>query len=159
MIFVILGTQDKQFKRILQALEREIKKGNIKERIVVQAGCTQFKSKNMEIYDYLDMKQFNLFIKESDYVITHGGVGSILDSIKKNKKVLVVPRTKEYDEHENDHQIQITEQFTKMGYILSCTNTKNLMDYIEKLKSFEPKKFKSNNTKMIKNIEKYIDNI
>lgn len=159
MIFVILGTQDKQFKRILQALEREIKKGNIKERIVVQAGCTQFKSKNMEIYDYLDMKQFNLFIKESDYVITHGGVGSILDSIKKNKKVLVVPRTKEYDEHENDHQIQITEQFTKMGYILSCTNTKNLMDYIEELKSFEPKKFKSNNKKMIKNIEKYIDNI
>lgn len=159
MIFVILGTQDKQFKRILQALEREIKKGNIKERIVVQAGCTQFKSKNMEIYDYLDMKQFNSFIKESDYVITHGGVGSILDSIKKNKKVLVVPRTKEYDEHENDHQIQITEQFTKMGYILSCTNTKNLMNYIEELKSFEPKKFKSNNTKMIKNIEKYIDNI
>ena len=155
MIFVILGTQDKPFSRILKALDREIKKENIKEKVIVQAGCTNYKSKYMEIYDYLDMKTFNNYIKECDYVITHGGVGSILDSLKKNKKVLVVPRKKEYDEHENDHQIQITDKFTEMGYIISCNNTKNLIDKIQELKYFEPKKFKSNNKKMIENLEKH----
>ena len=159
MIFVILGTQDKPFPRILKALEKEIKKENIKEKVIVQAGCTTFKSKYMEIYDYLDMKTFNHYIKECDYIITHGGVGSILDSLKKNKKVLVIPRQKEYDEHENDHQIQITEEFTKMGYIINCKHMKDLIDKIQELKTFEPKKFKSNNKKMIQNIENYIDNL
>ena len=159
MIFVILGTQDKPFLRILKALDRELKKENIKEKVIVQAGCTNYKSKYMEIYDYLDMKTFNNYIKECDYVITHGGVGSILDSLKKNKKVLVVPRKKEYEEHENDHQIQITDKFTEMGYIISCNNTKNLIDKIQELKYFEPKNFKSNNKKMIENLENYIDNL
>ena len=159
MIFVILGTQDKPFSRILKALDREIKNKNIKEKVIVQAGCTNYKSKYMEIYDYLDMKTFNNYIKECDYVITHGGVGSILDSLKNNKKVLVVPRKKEYDEHENDHQVQITSKFTEMGYIISCDNTKKILDKIQELKNFEPKKFKSNNKKMIENLENYIDNL
>lgn len=159
MIFVILGTQDKPFLRILKALEQEIKKGNIKEHIIVQAGCTNFKSKHMEIYDYLDMKTFNHYIAECDYVITHGGVGSILDSIKKNKKILVIPRQKAYDEHENDHQIQITEKFTKMGYIISCEHMKDLTNKIEELRSFQPKKYRSNNKKMIQKLEDYIDNL
>lgn len=159
MIFVILGTQDKPFTRLLESLEREIKKGNIKEKIIVQAGCTKYKSKYMKIYDYLDMKTFNKYISNSDYIITHGGVGSILDSIKKYKKVLVVPRQQKYDEHENDHQIQITERFTKMGYILPCMNTKEIALKIQELKEFKPKKFVSNNKKLINKIEEYIDNL
>ena len=31
MIFVTLGTQDKNFDRLLEAIDREIKKGNIKK--------------------------------------------------------------------------------------------------------------------------------
>lgn len=159
MIFVILGTQDKQFTRLLKALEKEIRKENIKEKIIVQAGSTKYKSKYMEIYDYLDMKSFNKYIHDADYIITHGGVGAILDSIKKNKKVLVVPRQQKYDEHENDHQIQITERFTKMGYILPCIDTKDISLKIQELKEFKPKKFVSNNKKLISKIEEYIDNL
>ena len=66
MIFVILGTQDKPFTRLLKALEKEIKKGNITEPVIVQAGSTIFKSKYMEIHDYLDMKTFNDYIKKCD---------------------------------------------------------------------------------------------
>ena len=43
MIFVTLGTQDKSFKRLLKAVEREILNGNIKEKVVVQAGYTKYK--------------------------------------------------------------------------------------------------------------------
>lgn len=159
MIFVILGTQDKTFSRLLNALEKEIKKENIKEKVIVQAGSTKYKSKYMEIHDYLDMKSFNKYINDADYIITHGGVGAILDSIKKNKKVLVVPREQKYDEHENDHQIQITERFTKMGYILPCMDTKDISLKIQELKEFKPKKFVSNNKKLINKIEEYIDNL
>ena len=50
MILVTLGTQDKSFVRLLKALDRAVEKGKIKEKIIVQAGCTEYKSK---IWKYL----------------------------------------------------------------------------------------------------------
>ena len=47
MIFVTLGTQDKSFTRLLEAIDREIEKGNIKEKVIVQAGLTRYSSPNM----------------------------------------------------------------------------------------------------------------
>ena len=51
MIFVTLGTQDKSFERLLKAIDKEIEKGTIKDKVVVQAGYTKYESKNMEIFE------------------------------------------------------------------------------------------------------------
>ena len=59
MIFVILGTQDKSFPRLLEAIDEAKSQGKIKERIIVQAGCTKYESKNMEIFDYIPMDEFD----------------------------------------------------------------------------------------------------
>ena len=64
-----------------------------------------------------------------------------------------------FNENENDHQLQITDKFTKMCYILSTTNVKNIVKKIEELKEFKPVKYKSNNKKMITKLEQYIDNL
>ena len=42
MIFVTVGTQDKQFKRLLDEIERLIKCGKISETVVAQIGNTKF---------------------------------------------------------------------------------------------------------------------
>ncbi|UKI27648.1 MAG: hypothetical protein L6V91_03385 [Bacilli bacterium] len=42
MILITLGTQDKQFTRLLESVQKEIDKGNIKDEVVVQAGHTKF---------------------------------------------------------------------------------------------------------------------
>ena len=159
MIFVILGTQDKEFTRLLKEIQKLINKKIINEKVIVQAGSTNFVSKDMIIKKYMSMKEFNETIEKSDYIITHGGVGSIIDSLKKNKKVIAVPRQKKYSEHENDHQIQIIEEFTKMGYILGCIEIKELKDKILEIPTFTPNKYKSNNKRIINNLEKYIDNL
>lgn len=159
LIFVILGTQDKEFTRLLRKIQKLIDKGIITEKVVVQAGSTNFKSKDMIIKNYMSMKEFAETIKESDYIITHGGVGSIIDSLKKDKKVIAVARQKKYNEHENDHQLEIIEEFTKMGYILGCTEVRELETKINKIPTFFPNKYKSNNKHIINNLEKYIDNL
>lgn len=159
LIFVILGTQDKEFTRLLRKIQKLIDKGIITEKVVVQSGSTNFKSKDMIIKNYMSMKEFAETIKESDYIITHGGVGSIIDSLKKEKKVIAVARQKKYNEHENDHQLEIIEEFTKMGYILGCTEVRELETKINKIPTFIPNKYKSNNKHIINNLEKYIDNL
>ena len=151
MTLVILGTQDKEFTRLLKMVEDEIKKGLIKGEVIVQAGQTKYKSNYMEI--------FNEYVKKCDYLITHGGVGSIISALKHNKKVIAVPRLSKYGEHVNDHQLEIVEEFGKLGYIKSATNKRELTKALEEIDSFEAKKYKSNNNKMIKLIEDFIDNI
>lgn len=157
MILVTLGTQDKTFDRLLKAIDKQIKKGNIKDRVVVQSGFTKYESDNMEVFDLIPMKTFDKLMDEADLVITHGGVGSILSAIRKNKKVIAIPRLSKYKEHTNDHQKQIVEEFVNKGYILTCKDLNKIDLVIEDTKTFEPKKYKSNNNKIIKIIEDFIE--
>lgn len=157
MILVILGTQDKDFSRLLKAVDKEIEKGTIKDKVIVQAGQTKYKSDNMEIFDLVEGPKFEKLIDEADIIITHGGVGSILSGIKKNKKIIAAARLSKYKEHHNDHQKQIIEEFVKEGYILELTNFNDLGSLIKKIKNFKPKKFVSNTKNMVKLIENYIE--
>ncbi len=159
MILVTLGTQDKKFTRLLETIQRLIDKKIIKEKVIVQAGCSSdFKSKKMEIFDLIPMDEFDKLISECDILITHGGVGSIIAGLKNNKKVIAAARLKKYGEHTNDHQLQIIENFAKEGFILSLDNFDDLEDILKNIKNFKPKAYKNNTSKFIKIIEKEINN-
>lgn len=159
MIFVTLGTQDKGFTRLLKAIQKQIDKGNIKEKVVVQAGYTRFESKDMEIFDYMLKDDFENFMKTCDILITHGGVGSIMTGLNAGKKIIAAARLKEYGEHTNDHQVQIVEKFSKDDYIIALDDFNKLDKALEKAKKLKVKKYKSNTDNLIKYLEEYIDNI
>ena len=156
MIFVTVGSQ-LTFDRLLKAVDKEIEAGNIKDQVIVQGGKTKYKSKYMTIIKYLDLDEFENYIKNADLIISHGGVGSIIDALKYNKTVIATPRLKKYKEALNDHQIQIIENFGIEGYIIPLLDLTELNLAIEKVKTFKPKKYKSNTRNMVKLIEDYID--
>lgn len=156
MILVTLGTQDKVFTRLLDAIQEQIDKGNIQDKVVVQAGFTKYKSKDMEIFDLIDRDKFQSLIEECDLLITHGGVGSILTGLKKGKKVIVCPRLAKYKEHINDHQVQIVNNFYQEGYILKYMEGDDLEKLIKEAKKFSPKKYTSNTENIVNLISKFI---
>lgn len=156
MIFITVGSQ-LTFDRLLKAVDKEIEAGNIKDQVIVQGGKTKFKSKNMKIIKFLELDEFDKYIKDADLIISHGGVGSIIDALKYNKTVIATPRLKKYKEALNDHQIQIIENFGIEGYIIPLLDLTELNLAIEKVKTFKPKKYKSNTNKMVKLIEDFID--
>ncbi len=158
MILVTLGTQDKSFERLLKKLDQLIEKKVIQDEVVVQAGYTQYESKNMKIFSYLPKEELEKLIEKCDLLITHAGVGSIMDGIKKKKKVIAVPRLSKYQEHTNDHQLQIAKEFEKEGYILSVIELKDLPKTLKKVEKFKPKKYRGNNQKMLNLIDNYIEN-
>lgn len=157
MILVTLGTQDKSFKRLLDKIEKEINEGKIKEKIIVQAGYTDFNSNNMIIKKLIPMDEFDNLIEKCDILITHGGVGSIITGLRKNKKVIAVARLKKYKEHTNDHQLQIIDNFTKAGYILNLDDFDSISDAINEAKKFIPNKYVSNKDNFVKTVEGIID--
>ncbi len=157
MILVTLGTQDKQFTRLLTAVQEAITEGTIKDKVVVQAGYTKFSSFDMEIFDLIDREKFAQLISECDLLITHGGVGSILTGLKNNKKIIACPRLAKYQEHINDHQRQIVDKFFQEGYLLKYDEGEDLSQVITASRQFNPKPFKSNNARFINIIEKFIE--
>ena len=159
MILVMLGTQNNSFHRLLEEVEKNIENGTIQEDVIVQAGYTKYESQNMKIIDFVSNNEIEKLELQADYIITHGGVGSIINSIEKGKKVIAVPRKHEYGEHVNNHQIQIIKDFTDKGYIIGIKNVEDLHDAIIKSKTFEPVKYQPNNSKMLKIIENFIENI
>ena len=159
MIFVTLGTNDESFERLLKTIDKAIDNKVIKDKVIVQAGCTKYESKNMEIFSLIPKEKFEELVEQCDFLITHGGVGSILTGLNKNKKVIAVPRLAKFKEHGNDHQLQIVENFGKMGYIIPVNKMEDLEDAIKSIKKFKPNKFISNTKNFIKIIEDYIDNL
>lgn len=157
MILITLGTQDKSFVRLLKKVDELIDQKVIKEEVIVQAGYTKYESKNMKIFDYVEKKKLEEYIEKSSFIITHAGVGTIFDCLKKNKKIIAVPRLSKYQEHNNDHQLQIVEEFSKENLILPVYEMDELEQAIKKVKTFQPNKYQSNNQNMINLVSNYID--
>ncbi len=153
----MLGTQNNSFKRLLKELDRLKDNKIIKEKIIVQAGYTKYKSENLEIFDFIDKDSLEKYESEADLIITHGGVGSIISSLKKDKKVIAVPRLKEYNEHVNNHQKDIVESFSNNGYIIGIKDVKELEEAYRNVKKFKPKKYIPGNSKIIKIVEDFIE--
>ena len=97
MIFVTLGTSDYPFTRLLKQID-DLIENNIVKNIIVQCGNEDYQPKNFTIIKNLDKKEFNEYLKKAEVVITHGGVGTIIDCIKMGKKVIAFPRKVEYGE-------------------------------------------------------------
>ena len=159
MILVLLGTQNNQFKRLLEEIEGAIDNGIIKERVVVQAGFTKYKTEKMKVFDMKPKEVIDNLVDEANLIITHGGVGSIILGLKKGKKVIAVPRLHEFGEHVNNHQRQIIEVFSKQGYIIGLQNVEDLPETLKEIDEFKPKKYQSNNKKMLETIENFIESI
>lgn len=105
-------------------VERLIEIGKIKDEVVAQVGNTKFKSNKMKIIEFTNPKEMNDLIEKADYIITHGGVGTIIDGINSGKKVIAVPRLSKYKEHVNDHQLQIIENFSENSLIIGTTRSR-----------------------------------
>ena len=154
MILVTLGTQKQKFYRLLDAIE----KLNTDEEIIVQAGgSADYKSDKMKIFDFISYDEMQKYIDEADLIITHGGTGSIIMPLQKNKKVIACPRLAKYEEHINDHQKEIVDVFALEGHILKYDDGDDLQEVYDKYKSFKPIPYKSNTENFIKNLVEIIE--
>ena len=159
MVLVLLGTQNNSFHRLLEKIEECINNKIIDEEVIVQAGYTKFESANMKIFDLIPKDELEKIQEKANFVITHGGVGSIVSSIERDKKVIAVPRLHEYEEHVNNHQLEIVQDFNKKGYIIGINKVEELEEAIKKLENFIPKKYKQNNEKMLNIVQDFIEKV
>ena len=157
MIFITVGSQKFQFDRLLKEVDRIIEEENLKDKIFAQIGYCNYKPKHFEYKDFLSRYEFEKYINKCEILLTHGGTGAIISGVKKNKKVIAIPRDKKFEEHVDNHQYEIVEEFSNMGFIYGLNNINELYEAINKIREKRFKKYKSNTNIIIDDIEKFIN--
>lgn len=142
LIFITLGTQKFQMNRLIEAADKLAL--HIEEEIYIQTGNSTYEPKNCQYSNFLDGTKFKEMIEACSILITHAGVGSIMTGIQAGKPIIVVPRLSEFQEHVDDHQIEIADAFEKKKCVLCCNNLDELERYINSARKF---KFESLSTK------------
>jgi len=130
MIFVTVGTHTQSFNRLLEEMDKIA--GSIKEKVIAQIGHSSYEPKNMEWFRFRD--SIDDLYKKARIVICHGGAGSILNGLINKKSIIAVPRYKKFNEHVNNHQIELVKELEKEGKILAVYDIKNLRKTIFKTK-------------------------
>lgn len=159
MIFITVGTQKFQFNRLLKEIDRLIEEKKITEEVFAQIGYSDYKPKNYRYKDFIDRDEYSNIMKKCQKVITHGGTGAIVGAVKQGKRVIAIPRLKEFGEHVDNHQIQIVYEFEKVGFILGVKDINMLYSSVENIDKINLKEYISNTNNIIKEIEKFIDNL
>lgn len=157
MILAALGTQDFQFDRLLKEIDSLIEEKFILDEVFAQIGYSSYIPLNFKFSKFVDAQKFNELIEKSDLIITHAGTGTIINSIKKGKKVIAVPRMKEFNEHVDNHQQEIVELFSEKNLIIGIKNVSDLREAILSAKTFVPQNFEGGKGKIINLIDNFID--
>ncbi len=140
MIFVSVGTQKFQMDRLMKQVEFLAAKMPDK-KFVVQYGNSTYVPKNCECHQFMDRDLFSKCIDESELLILHGGVGTIMQGLKHNKPIIVVPRLKEFHEHVDDHQLEAAWALKHFKCVLICMNVEYLEYMVGHASDYHFKKF------------------
>lgn len=158
MIFITVGSQKFQFNRLLKKVDELIEKKIIIENVFAQVGASDYKPVNYEYVDFMNQDDFNKKLDECDLLITHAGTGVIVNAVKKEKKVIAIPRLSKYGEHVDDHQIQLIDEFKELNFIEPCYEIENLEESLRNIKCNKYNKYVSNTDNIINSIVDFIDN-
>lgn len=134
-VFVTLGTRKEEFSRLVKSIEDIIKKGLIKENVIVQAGSTKYTSNNMEIFDYCTPDEIDDLILNAKYVITQESAGIGTKCLKYKTKFIVMPRKYELGEvtAKSDMLEDLHLQLEKIGYTKVVNNALELEEAISEI--------------------------
>lgn len=154
-IFVPLGTHSQQFNRLLKKIDFLLREKKIKASVFAQIGHSNYKPKEYSFKKFLSPQKFEQEFKNSDLIISHAGAGSIINALKFQKPLIVVPRRKEYSEHTNNHQIDLAKALGEKKKAIAVLDLKELLKAIKKAKHFNPKT-KSDKQNLVNKIREFL---
>jgi len=84
--------------------------GNINEEVVMQIGTVPYEPQNAKYFRYASYQENLSYFQKASLVIGHGGAGTILNALRFQIPIVVVPRRHHYGEHVDDHQMELAQQ-------------------------------------------------
>jgi UDP-N-acetylglucosamine transferase subunit ALG13 len=130
-VFVTVGTQ-LPFDRLVEAVDR-ISAGR-GWQVLAQIGRASYRPPHMQWCDFIGSETAAEWIRESDLLITHAGMGTILGRLEAGGPMLVMPRRATLGEHRNEHQ---SATCRRLGHFAAIRVVNDEQDIREAIGSFD----------------------
>lgn len=154
MILVTVGTHFLPFDRLIKKMDDIA--GKIEEEVIMQIGNSSYTPKHANFFHFKELEEMEQLIKEARVVVTHGGAGTILLALAKEKIIICVPRLKEFNEVLVDHQLDLVYNLANEKKIIAVYN----LDLLEKSLNDKPRSLGLNsgrNGKLVNFLKRYIN--
>lgn len=125
MIFVVVGTQRNSFDRLINSLSALPNSHDLYVQYGHYRGEKLYPGR-----EFISKAKMNSLYKSADIIICHSGVGSLLDAVRYNGRVITFPRLMEYGESVSS-QIEAAKYFSDVFNVEICTNEKELAGLVE----------------------------
>ena len=135
MIFATVGMNEYLFDRLIVKMD-EIA-AELDEEVLIQTGSSDYECRNAEYFKFADDGEIAGYYDKCDVLVCQAGVGTIINGLKRNKPIVVVPRRAELNEVDTNHQFMIADELVKMGRGICVEDVDDLKDAILKAKGLE----------------------
>jgi len=159
LIFVTVGTQRFPFNRLLTIIDRLIEKEVIVDDVIAQIGYSDYKPKNFAFFKFCDQSKLDELTKDCKLLITHAGVGTITKALEYGKKIVVIPRREDLNEHIDNHQLEIAQKFEEDNFLKFANNEEELEDILTNINEIIFNKYIAKELVILDSIRRYIEGI
>jgi beta-1,4-N-acetylglucosaminyltransferase len=142
MIYVTVGagTGGQEFDRLIKKVD-EIAP-HFEEEFIVQLGASKYIPQNIKWFNYVPYEESLEYFRKAQLVIGHCGSGTIINALSFGKPLIVIPRLLKFNEHADDHQLEMATQLEQSQIARVVYDVEDLEPVIRKtLEEFrDPKK-------------------
>lgn len=152
MIFVTVGSQKFPFDRLIQRVDQMLEEGVLGEEVFIQTGTSDY-APRCRHQPFCEREQFEELLEACSILITHGGAGTMVEAVKRGKRVVAVPRLARYGEHVDDHQLELAGRFDAMNLLCACVDIERLPEVVCDVRTRSFAKFRSNTERFLASLD------
>lgn len=135
-IFVTLGTiHPYRFDALVDAIRAALPP---EAEVVWQLGSTPRHDLPGRVEIEMSAMEFEKQTRSSDLVVTHAGVGTIMQLLDSGVPILAVPRRQSRNEHVDDHQEQVTGELLRRGLATVSEAPAITLETLERASTLRP---------------------
>jgi UDP-N-acetylglucosamine transferase subunit ALG13 len=129
VIFVTVGSQE-PFDRLIRAVD-EWAGLRARPDVFAQIASSALHPQHIKFKQFIEPAEFNRVMQETQIIVAHAGMGSIISALELGKPIVVMPRRADFRETRNDHQVATAERFGAQGRIIVATDEHDLPEKLD----------------------------
>jgi UDP-N-acetylglucosamine transferase subunit ALG13 len=127
------------FDRLVGAAVEARRNGHLPEALWAQVGTGGACPPDIECQEGVPLEEMRRRLMAADILITHGGVGSILEGLRAGCRIVAMPRRSALREHYDDHQVEIVAGLARRGLISIAHDAGDLPLALAQARTREPR--------------------
>jgi UDP-N-acetylglucosamine transferase subunit ALG13 len=113
LIFTTVGTHDAPFDRLVRRMDALA--GETEEPVWIQVGHATVTPGRAPYRRFFLPEEYRRLFEESRTIVSHAGIGTLLEAARRRKPLVCVPRLRRFGEHWDDHQLEICRELARSG--------------------------------------------